>query len=173
MYDLTPFCGTESFAQYTITSPWQHDDWQYATDRVICVRVPMDPVSSPRDEEDRPKAFTLFEEFPECLQLWPEHDGTKQEYPCTSCKGSKTVNCECPNCENVHDAPCGECVDGRELRPKSLTIAGHIIAGKYCLKIQRLGTVLFCPDGEAEELLAFKCGELQGLVSPWKPERER
>ncbi len=167
MFDLKPFCGTKDFARYALTTPWHYSGWQYASDGTICVRVPaIRPI--PSDEEDRPKAFTLFEQFPECTEPWPEHDGTEKEYPCSACGGLQSVECECPECGTPHNASCKDCVNGTELRPKSLTIAGRRIVGKYCLKIQALGTVLFCSDGEAEEPVAFQCGELEGLVNPRK-----
>jgi len=51
-----------------------------------------------------------------------------------------------------------------------LTIAGRLIAGELCLKIEALGDVKYAKKGNADEALAFTCGELQGLVMPIREE---
>jgi len=51
-------------------------------------------------------------------------------------------------------------------RPVRLTVAGRLLDGLFCQKIEALGEVFCCPDGTSTDHLAFRCGELQGWVCP-------
>ena len=47
-----------------------------------------------------------------------------------------------------------------------MAIGNRYVAVEYCLLIESLGDVLFCPDGKENDPVAFVCNELQGLVMP-------
>ena len=173
MFNLLPFCEAEAeeSGRYSLKSPWIHDGWEYATDSRVCVRQPTTK-RPPDDGQRRPDVDTLFENFPECVEKWPVHDGVKAKRPCRKCRGTGRTTCECPVCEDMHKATCPHCVDGQEVAFRLLHIGGRMIAGEYCLKIESLGEVLHGPDGPPGEPLAFICGELQGKVNSLRENTE-
>lgn len=169
-FDLSPFCDPKDDSRYSLSTPWIDDGWESATDGRVCVRQRTTQPAT-KDEKRRPQVDRIFENFPRCVEKWPKHDGKKARRPCLKCGGTGRVNCECPECENTHKATCSNCADGKEVVPRLLIIDGRMIAGEYCLKIQALGDVLYCPDGEPY-MLKFSCGELQGAVMPLSEDTE-
>ena len=168
--DLTSFCSPDktTTGHCTLTSPWIYNGWQYATDGRICVRQPTLQVAYPPTDDDmkRPAAFHLFSDFPKnCSRPWPKHDGGTVDVNCPTCNGSGREDCNCPTCGTDHSRPCLDCAYGKVPVPKVQTIAGRKIAGTYCLKIQALGDVLYGPDDDWDEPLAFASGDLQGLIN--------
>jgi len=77
--DITPFCdrfaGREYRGQrYDLTKPFVLDGWRYATNAVVCVRVP----DKRRNSRGRlPKVGALFEgvDFSACHRAMPESTG--------------------------------------------------------------------------------------------------
>jgi hypothetical protein len=169
MIDLFPFCGDDE--GWSLGAPWPMGEWMVATNQDILVRqkcaggeddVEVAGLTLPYDH-----VVSLFDaryprpSDPGAWTQWPRHDGATIIVKCGSCGGAGYVwgsddERVCPTCSG----------SGLEQTPKPLVIAGRIIAGKYCRKIEDIGQVEFFDDGDhPERALMFRMGEtVQGMV---------
>ncbi len=103
MIDLKPFCSTDPYREY-LHAPWSRDDWTYATNGHVLIRIPRTDAA---DNEKAPNAGKLFDQYPLPVDMRPmptfelpvatsiecaKCDGSGKEHDCPDC------NCECEEC---------------------------------------------------------------------------
>jgi len=87
--------------------------------------------------------------------------GDHRPGPCSECAGSGKVECECPNCEDVHDRPCPAC-KGIESRRQPCPCRGtksvpcgcvgrpvYVQIGPCVVDARRLASLLAALDGDS------------------------
>lgn len=95
--DMSHFCHIGDNRRYRRTTPWVQGGWRYATDGIICMRMPSQEsdTSPSSDGVPFPPAPDLFEKFEaaKCIMPWPKespiHRATEK---CPACYGEGTIN---------------------------------------------------------------------------------
>lgn len=134
---------TEHGGIYDISRPWHYCGWDYATDRVVLVRVPA--ISSRETEIGNrkvPAAYAQFDPLPKRTKTiaWQEVN---------------SMCATCPTCwQNIRP-------------PKSIVVGNRMIARDVAEKIASLGDVFYADCGLHDQPLAFVAsGGLEGRVMP-------
>lgn len=116
--DLERFCAkeTEHPSYEALERPWNAGGWRYASNAMICVRV---PTTEPDDENKlgRPKfkdAARLFAmkgfNFAACSEPWPAPPYVRVEDDCPDCVGSGKLGAvRCSECGGEGHVTCTEC----------------------------------------------------------------
>lgn len=148
---LQHFCASDE--RPTIAQPWSDEQWSYASDGRILLRVPRldDVPENPESPKMRPPDFS-FEPppSPDWLPM-PEFNYHKRDCnacsgrgkfdKCPSCRGRKYLYCECFDCGDVHEYICPACGDTDE---------AYIDGDLYCMVCEGTGRI---EDNESSVLV--------------------
>lgn len=140
--DLMRFCGRQNVAGLEIVAPFVIDGWRYATDGVVCVRVPAENC------KDSKGSFPPVKSLPWGKlvnpTLWPE-----PAYQFRPMRGEKPVD------------------DWKwEVYPRSQKVAGRLIRPHYHWLIADLPGVRYSEAGAPLQPLLFKFRGGEGLLMP-------
>jgi len=167
MIDLEPFCGKEGTCSY-LHHPFSRDEFTFATDGRICVRVPriagiperdlINPIKLPWDQAAE------FSPLPE-LKLPPQ---TTDIAPCDCYEGKIH---ECPNCE----CECESCDGSGDIKvnsddDKSIDILALPFGLRYVRLVTTLPNVQIAKIALRDSLtgIRFKFDGGDGLLMPLK-----
>jgi len=176
--DLTPFCADEKFGRYDLTKTWFGDEWEYATDGRICVRIPA--VAANDSHRSYPTAPALFNEHFDstlCNTPVPIHDGSvvEQKQPCQFdyCSNGRYEDVECPECngkgwtliELFTTVKIGQAHFGGRFIQK-INALPNARCGINRGKIDNIATLAFTFDGGGQGLLCETTLEIPKDQSP-------
>lgn len=160
---LQTFCSTDD-TRLAIQAPWTNEDYTFATDGRILVRVP--PVAEVPDNPNAPRKTTelqwrLFEtaEFAPLPEL-PEPERAE----CSNCGGFGMEH-ECPDCTHL----CDECGGKGSCEKQQATQVGtHTLDARFLRKIAALPNPIIAMNGETNNAVPFKFDGGEGLVMPMR-----
>ena len=169
--DLTPFVSKDE-SRFAICRPFSLEEWTYATDGRILIRVPR-RVDVPEYEESPKSAASIIPTESRPLVSLPEFveydfEALEREKDCGLCEGGGSVACE--TCG--HEEDCNNC-NGKGIvnaapKPDKVVIDGVYFNQLYLTLIKRLPNVRLgvslVADGPAR--IEFDDGE--GALMPMK-----
>jgi len=158
--NLSTFCDTEEGFKYDMQKPFEQDDWTYATDSRICVRV------RPQSGDVRDSEISL----PPASKLpWWDRDDLRGWQPIS--KGV-IVREEWDYCEMCLAGTCGECENVR-VPMRVVEFGGKFFWGRLWDKMKTLGEVDAIvgpldvgPAKDSYSPLVFRFDGGMGLISP-------
>ena len=160
--DLQPFCSRDQ-ARFYICTPFTRDEWTYATDGAICIRVPRREGMT--GDEKAPRADTLFPaQFP-LLRPFPDLDlPPAEEEDCSVCDG-RGYEHDCPYCECL----CDTCSGNQRVSTDdsiSIGLRGATFACKYMRLLACLPNTLIPQQLEPNKAMPFRFDGGEGLLMP-------
>jgi len=190
--DLQPFCWPDN-TRPTIQTPWTADGFTYATDGLICIRVPALPEVTRSDGPNAPKMFArmdpLSEEnavplasitIPDPIPCVTCDGGRIKEFPCDECDGSGTViyharrrrslgewPIDCPACEGSPTSRCPDC-DGEGISDEEQRVPIGEVDFQAALlrRLLLLPNVRITPDYPGPGRVLFDGGD--GAIMPMR-----
>jgi hypothetical protein len=135
MIDLTPFCATVNFSS-RLDTPFVKTGWMYATDGVVCVRMPCKEHDTPDTGDMKfPNAGWLFRCFrsEKCRFKLPKAADECSGELCPTCRGQPWLEPQ---------GRCISCMDTGLWYP-SQVIAGVLCNPQYIALIHTLGRVRY------------------------------
>lgn len=152
---LMKFCGDKD-GRYTLSVPWQHDGYTYATDGRVCVRVPrlLECPTLPPSTFGPPPAHNLGWSDPLGARIkLPAEPPPVKMVECYGCRGKgtapQTIDCEACNgtgiveCEHCGgDMECDECdgdggIDGSEVMCDVCHGSGNAATAYVAVQVHR------------------------------------
>ncbi len=159
---LELFCTDDPTCCYDLRTPWQHDNYWYASDGIICGRAKIGASDDILDNAGRlvPNVHALFASpFSGKKTPLPPYTKATQSLLCDECEGRGTKICK----ECGSTIPCSFC-GGRK---RHIIICERLIKGSYYKLLSSLGKVIVYDDGKGcKSLLAFRAGNVEGLLMP-------
>ena len=157
MIDLQPFCVAQDDLRIHLARPWSRDEWSYATNGHIIVRVPRRDTIG--DNASAPGARKLFDETP--IGKWcpvPE-TAMPAKVPCRWCegmgKGPSDRRYKCENCNGTRE------LEDMVSRTKIVYVA---FANRFLALIQGW-EIAPNPPGQAARI---RYGDAEGLLMPMR-----
>ena len=187
---LQRFVATPSESREFLRNPILRDDWVYATDGSILIRVPrvedIDAAESDLPKRlaeifDNPRGETFVDlpDLPPAEACTPCH-GSGIAYKCKACKGAGWLDrggedYDCKSCvgsgqtgegDETDKVPCSACNGTRIFLNQRVTVGNIFFARRYLEKIKSLPEVRFAtpPDNTIPAYFSFDGGE--GLLMP-------
>lgn len=164
--DLAPFCSTDE-TRPRFHRPWNYQDWCYATDGGIIVRVDLLPEFDGALPNKTILALTLkmFADFPSGAEFvpLPEMGEIPEIIECVRCGGTG-------NSPTIHEYGCGRCDgEGKYNNMARIQIGPRDIAAHYVAKLQHLPSLLVAINfGSHETPLPFLFNGGCGLLMPMR-----
>ena len=163
--DISLFCDpTEK--RWNLATPWVQFGWRYACYAVaIVVRVPANgAVESPLAGERRPKALSLFKDFPVHSCVHPLSPIVFGDRPCLRCRAS---GCDANDQgDAIKGTVCPVCL-GERWRAENQVIDGWEFSGTLLQRIATLPGLRISQKADGKTGLAVvAAGGLQGRIMP-------
>jgi hypothetical protein len=170
--DLQQFCGDETGISY-LMRPWSFNDWSYATDSHIVVRIPRraDDAAAGPDHPAALKAEKYFADLPggDFVPLPAVTIPTDKTFDCDECGGTGRDHL-CPSCKCVCEECGGTGTDKSPLGSISVGIGDFVIAAKYFLLLHQLPGCLISTRAIDDGPISFKFDGGEGLLMPLRYE---
>ena len=161
--DLKPFCGNDPLRFY-LHRPWSQDEFSYATNGHIIVRVPRR--ADIAENKDAPNTAKVFANWVDPDRPLPPISIPPEigEPECRVCDGRGTMH-NCPDC----GCTCKRC-EGRGATSNhsdlSIGFAGECFAAKYIKILMQLPSVTIANPKEKEGPLPFAFDGGIGMLMP-------
>jgi hypothetical protein len=143
--DLKAFCSTDESC-LPIMSPWSEDQWSYATDGKLIIRVPR-LADVPENKEAPNYLQKRIFDFHAISGDWQKIPTPLpvEEVDCETCGGTGGHLC---SCGNEHD--CGDCQGSGRCppKPKGIKVGWHEVNHVLLHKLLSLPGVEICPSAK-------------------------
>jgi hypothetical protein len=170
--ELKAFCHPE---RYKLQTPFSEGDYTFATDGLMCVRVPRLEDVPERENAPMNMLKNVFDPNPSQGAFVPlglyEIPGLKGNQRCEVCGGQGQHLCN--KCETLHN--CGKCDGQGEVgeSPIAVTIGRHRVSHLLLNRIKALPAVWIAENANSDEQgLTFRFHGGDGIVMPIRKEKE-
>lgn len=178
------FCATDM--RPLLRQAYYRDCFAHYTDGRVMIWHPSDPFENAKDRpldvapvRKQFDAATDWQPMPaiECNHCGLKDHGIVHDYVCDECNGLGESFCshcehtaECRECDGQGTIHVGDCPDCEEDR---VPIGPANVSRKYLARIFDLPGVEIANVGEQGDMIAFRAGELRGLIMGIKQESHR
>lgn len=162
--DLMPFCSRDSFRSASIGEPFSREEWTYATNGHVMLRLPRrDDVP---ERADAPVAEKVWPTTPEPVFRAPKVSilPIPKEVECNACEGRGTKH-DCPDCACVCKT-CGGTGHVSDDAKSAVRIGEIDIATRYARLLMTLPGLLISDPPKDAYVFQFRFDGGEGILMP-------